>query len=182
MQALTALQQRVSSPLLAEPAPSQEQLQQIFSAALRAPDHGALTPWRFLTIADEARQKLADVMTAAKEAEDAPKHMLLKAQKAPFRAPMIIVVIASIQEGRIPGFEQEHSAAAAAQNILVAAEALGLGAIWRTGWPTHHPDVLEALSVSEHEKIIGFIYIGQRCGERRTIAPLSVDDYVQEWI
>lgn len=181
MDALTNLQQRVSSSILAEPAPTKEQLAELFQAALRAPDHGALTPWRFVVIEGEARAKLGDVLHEIQVAAEAPTHAQLKAQKAPLRAPMIIVVIASIKEGKIPPIEQEYSAAAAAQNILLAAEAQNLGAIWRTGWPAFHERVYAELGLTDSEKIVGFIYLGQRAGEKRPIAPLAADDFVSYW-
>jgi len=181
MDLLEVIQNRVSSAILTDPGPSKEQLDQLIKAAIRAPDHGALTPWRFIEISGKKRQEFADVLHAIKVAENAPKRLLLKAQKGPLRAPMILVVVASIQMGKIPEIEQEYSAAAAAQNILLAAHAQNLGAIWRTGWPTFHPEVCAALHLSSHEKIIGFIYLGTADGEKRPITPLKTEDYLESW-
>ena len=182
MEALQVLQKRISSPLLKEPGPNEQQLEQIFSAALRAPDHGALQPWRFLLIEGDAREKFAKELYNIKLSEQAPERDLEKAKKMPLRAPAIIVVIASMKEHpNIPEIEQEYSAATAAQNIILAAEALELGAIWRTGWPAFHSGVNKALGLTQNEKIIGFIYVGTRATERRPIPELKVSDFVKKW-
>ena len=182
MEALQVLQKRISSPLLKEPGPTKQQLEQIFKAALRAPDHGALQPWRFLLIEGDAREKFAEELYSIKLSEQAPERDLDKAKKMPLRAPAIIVVIASIKEHpNIPEIEQEYSAATAAQNIILAAEALDLGAVWRTGWPAFHNDVNSVLGLQKKEKIIGFIYIGTRAMDRRPIPELAINDFVSEW-
>jgi len=182
MNALDALQQRNATGILSDPAPTKEQLNELMRAALRAPDHGALRPWRFLTIEGEARQKFSDCLSDIKSQEGAPQRDVNKAKKMALRAPMIIVTIASLKESeKIPDVEQDWSAAAATQNILVAAEALGLGAIWRTGWPAFHPDVAKALGLSEKEKVIGYLYIGQPPEKRKPIEELNPDDYCLSW-
>jgi len=182
MDALTVLQQRVSSAILEEPAPTDKQLDEMFKAALRAPDHGALTPWRFLTIAGEARQTFSNALYQIREKEGVTGRGLNKMKTIGLRAPMIVVVIASIKESeKIPEVEQDWSAVAATQNLILAAEALGLGAIWRTGWPAFHTEVNTLLGLSENEKIVSYVYLGQRPEDRRPIAPLAVNDYVSEW-
>lgn len=182
MDALTALQQRVSSAILNAPAPTQEQLDELFAAALRAPDHGALTPWRFLTIQGEARQTFSDALYEISKADGRSERVVNKMKKIGLRAPMIIVAIASLKDSeKIPDVEQDWSAVAATQNILVAAEALGLGAIWRTGWPAFHTKVNDVLGLTEKEKIVGYLYLGQRPEQRRPIEPLNQSDFVAEW-
>lgn len=182
MDALTAVQQRVSSAILNDPAPTQEQLNELFKAALRAPDHGALTPWRFLTIQGEARQIFSNALYDIAKADDRPERVVNKMKKIGLRAPMIIVVIASPKDSeKIPDIEQEWAAVAATQNLLIAAEAVGLGAIWRTGWPAFHAQVSSLLGLTENEKVVGYVYLGQRPEQRRPIEPLNQADYVSEW-
>ena len=182
MDALTVLQQRVSSAILNDPAPSQDQLNDMFKAALRAPDHGGLTPWRFLIIQGEARQTFSDALYEIRQSEGVTGRGLNKMKTIGLRAPMIIVSIASLQQSdKIPDVEQDWSAAAATQNLILAAEALGLGAIWRSGWPAFHPEVNQLLGLTGNEKIVGYVYLGQRPDERRPITPLAIDDYVSEW-
>ena len=182
MDALTVIQQRVSSAILEEPAPTQGQLDEMFKAALRAPDHGALTPWRFLTLEGNARQVFSDALFRIREAEGAPKRELNKMKTLGLRAPLIIVAISSLKESeKIPDIEQDWSAVAATQNLILAAEAQGLGAIWRTGWPAFHVQVNELFGLSVTEKIVGYIYVGQRPEQRRPIIPLAISEYVSEW-
>ncbi len=182
MDALTVLQQRVSSAILEAPAPTKDQLNEMFKAALRAPDHGALTPWRFLTIEGEARQNFCDALYRIRDEEGVTGRGLNKMKTIGLRAPMIIVAIASLKESdKIPDVEQDWSAVAATQNLILAAEAQGLGAIWRSGWLAFHSKVNELLGLSANEKIVGYVYVGQRPEERRPITPLRVEEYVSEW-
>ena len=82
-----------------------------------------------------------------------------------------MVTIASVkQHPKIPAFEQELSAAAATQNMLIAAHAQGVGAMWRTGSMACHPLVLQGLGLAVQEKIIGFLYLGTISGPVRSPA------------
>ena len=182
MDALTVLQKRVSSAILEEPAPTQNQLKEMYKSALRAPDHGTLTPWRFLTIEGDARHAFSEALYNIRKSEGVTGRSLEKMKTIALRAPMVIVSIANLKESnKIPDVEQEWSAVAATQNLILAAEAQGLGAIWRTGWPTFHPQVNKLLGLTENEKIVAYIYTGQRPKERRPITPLDIDDYVSFW-
>ena len=97
MQALDALLNRVSVPRLLEPAPTQEQRDVLFAAAMRAPDHGQLRPWRFLTVEGAAREQMGTLLVEAARLQDpdAPQAVLDKAQNGPLRAPLVVVVIAA---------------------------------------------------------------------------------------
>ena len=184
MDALEALHNRTSVPKLTDPAPSAECLQNICKAALRAADHGVLRPWRFLVIAGNSRHKLGDLFVeAAKAAESTPDHAALdRLRQKPLRAPMIIVSIAIHQENpKVPELEQDLSAAAATQNMLLAAYAQDIGAFWRTGSMAYDPVVKKGLGLSENEKIIGFLYLGQQDCATRRLADPDVAEYFQNW-
>jgi len=181
--AITLLHNRVSCPVLKEPAPTQEQLEVIFKAALRAPDHGMIRPWRFLIISGEHRARLGELFLKAALSENpelAPEQQE-KIRKKPMRAPLIIVVVAANQQHpKVPILEQEISAGCAAQNILHAAYALGFGAMWRTGKMAYHPVVKAGLEVSAEESIVGFIYLGSAPKMRR--APQhEIEKFVSVW-
>ncbi|MBU2704462.1 nitroreductase [Zooshikella marina] len=184
MDTLTALHTRVSFPRLSEPAPNEDQLEAIFQAALRAPDHAMLRPWRFLTIAGEQRSQLGQLLVAAaKQANpqitDAEQNKLLQ---APLRAPLLVAVICSPKfHAKVPELEQLLSTAAAVQNMLLAAYALGVGAMWRTGLISYHEHVQQGLGLSNTEKLLGFIYMGQPIGQPKSIMPLDTKDYFQPW-
>ena len=184
MQALEALLGRISSPRLGGAPPSGETLQNMFKAALRAPDHALLRPWRFMVVQGDARARLGELFVAAQR-EDEPDTSQLQLEKAaskPLRAPMIIVVIARPKpHPKVPEIEQLISAGAAAQNILLAAHAQGVGAMWRTGGMAYHPVVHKGLGLAAHERVVAFLYVGEVEGEKRNITPLPVADYVSEW-
>jgi len=185
MDALHALQQRVSVARLAGPVPDQQTQDNLFKAALRAPDHCMLRPWRFLTISGDARLALGKLFASAQQADNPDmtdvqhQRMLSK----PLRAPLIVVVIAVLTEHpKVPELEQLLSAGAAAQNMLVAAHAMGLGAIWRTGGMSYHPLVRHGLALQEHERLLGFLYIGQIEGKTRLIPSLPIEAFVSPWV
>lgn len=184
MKALDAIHTRVSSPRLTQPAPSESALDHIFRAAFRAADHGLLRPWRFLSIQEESRHKLGELFlqAAMSDAPDLSEQQQEKIRNKPLRAPMLVVTIASIQEHpKVPAFEQDLSAAAATQNMLIAAHALGVGAMWRTGSMAYHPLVMEGLGLGQNEKIIGFLYLGTHDGPRKPIREIDLSDFVREW-
>lgn len=184
MEALDALLNRVSLGRLQEPAPDAAQRELLFRAALRAPDHGYLRPWRFLTIEGEARAKLGELFVSALQAKDpqAPEVAIAKARAMPLRAPLMVVVIATLQAGhKVPEVEQLLSAGCAAHGILLAAHAQGLGAMWRTGDMAYDRNVAAGLGLGEQERIVGFLYLGSVEGERRAPPELTLTDFVKAW-
>lgn len=184
MEALDALLNRVSHARLGEPAPSAEQLDRMFRAALRAPDHGQLRPWRFLTVEGEARQALGELFARAIAANepDARPEALDKARAMPLRAPLLVVAVARLQEHpKVPEIEQWLAAGCAAHGIVQAAYAQGLGAMWRTGALALDPLVCEGLGLAANERIVGFLYLGTPIGEPRRPAPLDPAAFVSAW-
>lgn len=163
MDALVALHQRVSVTRLTEPAPDKAQLNQLFKAALRAADHGHLRPWRFLVIEGDGLVRLGEVFARVAQSNkpEITEPELERIRFLPTRAPMIIACIAKCQENpKVPRIEQIISAGAATQNLITAAFALGLGAVWRTGDLAYDPQVKKTLGLVPNEELIGFVYIG----------------------
>ncbi len=110
MEALDLLLNRRSIAKLDAPAPQNEALDNILRAGLRAPDHGALTPWRFVVAQGEGLAKLAAILEQAEIANGSDEAVISKAKNAPFRAPMVITVIAKVTHSeKIPAFEQHLS-------------------------------------------------------------------------
>lgn len=184
MNALEALHTRVSTPRLTDPPPSEEALENIYKAAFRAADHGLLRPWRFLVIKGDSRQRLGDLFIDAALAKDPDlsEIQLEKIRSKPLRAPMVIVTIAVHKDHpKVPEFEMDMSAAAATQNMLLAAHAQGVGAMWRTGSMAFDTRVMEGLGLADNEKIIGFLYLGTALGETRTISLEDPADYFTDW-
>lgn len=183
MQALDLLLNRVSVGRLLEPAPDAMQRELMFRAALRAPDHGQLRPWRFITVEGEARVHLGELFAAALAQNPASRPEALdKARAMPLRAPLLILVVARLGEHpKVPQEEQLLSAGCAAHALLLAAQALGFGAVWRTGELAYHPHVLAGLGLQTGERLVGFIYLGSFEGERRVPPPLTPADFVSAW-
>ena len=128
-----------------------------------------MRPWRFLVVRGEARAKLGQILAdALARREPATTAQILEAErKKADRAPLILVLSAEVKPNpKVPDIEQVVAVGAAAQNILLAAHALGFGAFWRTGAPAYDDFVKEQLSIPSAEQIVGFIYIGT------TAAPL----------
>ncbi|MDO8908177.1 MAG: nitroreductase [Pseudohongiella sp.] len=184
MDALTALQTRVSVSRVREPGPDKQTLEQIIKAGLRTADHGLLRPWRFLTVQGESLHRLAELFVEATlaDAPDTSAAELNSARSKALRAPLILIGIASPKEHpKVPVIEQHLSAGGALQNMLTAAHALDVGAIWRTGPMAAHPVVLQGLGLADHESIIGFIYMGTVDGPKRELRDEPVSNFVQEW-
>lgn len=184
MEALDALINRVSVARLGEPAPTPQQRELLFRAALRAPDHGQLRPWRFLTVEGAAREALGELFARAQLARDAqaPAALLDKARAMPLRAPLLVVVIACLKEHpKVPEGEQLLAAGCAAHGILLAAHAQGIGAIWRTGELAYDATVCAGLGLAAHERIVGFLYLGTPQGELRKPQPLEPAEFVAGW-
>ena len=161
--ALLASRRSASAKAMGEPGPDAGQLAAILRIAVRVPDHGKLTPWRFILIAGEARARAGDIVAARWRALN-PGHgaaMIAEQRHTFLRAPVAIGVVSTAGEHpKIPVWEQVLSAGAVCQNMLIAATAMGLDCQWITGWYAYDPEVLAALGVGEGERIAGFVYVG----------------------
>jgi len=184
MEALDALLNRCSYPKLKDPEPAPEQLENIYKAAFRAADHGVLRPWRFLLVRNEARERLGELFVAAsrRATPDLDAEQEQKLRSKPLRAPLMIIVVSSpVKHPKVPEFEQDLSAAAAAQSMLVAAYAQGVGAMWRTGSRAYNRDVMSGLGLDAHEKIIGFLYLGAVDSADKNRPEPDLGNYFKTW-
>ena len=185
MDGLTLLHNRSSMGKLTDPAPSAEQMDAIYQAALRAPDHKELRPWRFIEFTGEGRTRLGELFAEAEFQEDpsADDDTLNSARKKPLRAPMIIAVIAKVTPDlpKVPKMEQVISAGCAAHGILLAAHAQELGAMWRSGKYAFDPVVRKGLSLDEDDEVVAFIYLGNLGGRHKPLPQHNVADFVERW-
>jgi len=184
MEAIEALTTRVSGSALVDPAPDELVLHTILSAALRAPDHGRLRPWRFTVVRGAARRRLGELMATAYQRRhpDAVPAQIEKEKGKPLRAPLILVVAAKVDEhSNIPAIEQVLSAGAAAQNVMVAAFALGFGCAWKTGEAAYDPEIKSAFGLAPTDAIVGFLYLGSNASPPAPSAPLDPSDHMVEW-
>lgn len=167
MNALDAIRARRSIGRLGQPAPAGEDLTAILEAGAVAPDHDSLRPFRFTVLEGDGMDAFGKVLAEAyvarcreRGAEPEPAKHEKELTKLR-RAPLVIVVAAARQESaKIPWVEQRDAAVAAAQNVLVAATALGYGSMWRTGDPAYDPRVKEALGLGADDDVVGFLYLG----------------------
>ncbi len=185
MDAIEALTSRRSPPKLVDPAPDDAALEAMLGAAMRAPDHGRLRPWRFIVLKGAARERLGSVLADALKARapGVPDDVLARERQKPLRSPLMVVVAAELHEDhKIPVVEQLLAAGAATQNIMLAAHAMGYGAMWRTGDGAYDAHVKEALGLKASDAIVGFLYLGTPAG-RTPIPPdePSVRSFVREW-
>jgi nitroreductase len=154
---------RSSTKKFADTPVSREQLELVLTAAVRAPDHGLLAPWRFTVLEGERRALLGNAMAAAlrEKSPDADREALDREASKAMRSPTLLVVSAVAQSHpKVPEIEQWVAVGAAIQNLWIAAESLGLGVAWKTGSHAYSSLVKYALGLSSDERIIGFIHLG----------------------
>jgi nitroreductase len=184
MQAIDALLQRRSAKALSAPAPDGAALDLILSSAAAAPDHGRLRPWRFVVIQGNALERfgdlLADHLRRTHPGSDA--ETLQRERQKALRAPMIVVLAAICTPGgKIPVIEQILAAGAAAQNVMLAAQALGFNSMWKTGGPAYDDQVKAALGLEAKDAIVGFMYLGTESSRPGAPSRLPVSDLVRHW-
>lgn len=147
---------------LVAPGPDDSQLRQMIEIAMRTPDHGKIAPWRFVMVGADRREALANLLEAAYRAEkpDAGRLEIEAMHQFAHQAPCLVTVLSSpVVDSKIPLWEQELSAGAAAMNLLHAAHAMGFAGGWLTGWPAYNETVRDAFGQAP-ERIAGFVFIG----------------------
>lgn len=166
MDAFDAIATRRSYSRLVDPGPTADEITALLSAAVSAPDHGKARPWRFVVFAGEDRHRFGEVLEAsARYLAEANGDVLDEARgdkerRRFLRAPVVVAVLCRMQARRVLQGEQRDAVAAATQNLLVAATALGYGSIWRTGDAANSPVVHAALDLGPDDVVVGFIYLG----------------------
>lgn len=149
---------------LTGPAPSATEIDTLLGIASRVPDHGKLTPWRFIVFEGDARLAAGEAIASAFRADrpDATPEQIAFERTRLARAPLVIAVVSRAgPHVKIPEWEQQLSAGAAAMSLVLAAHALGYAASWITEWYAYDRRVLEALGVADSERIAGFVHIGR---------------------
>jgi nitroreductase len=149
---------------LTGPGPSAAEIDSLITIASRVPDHGKLTPWRFIVFNGTARLAAGDAIAATfreKYPQATAEQIAFERQRLA-RAPLVIAVVSrAAPHVKIPEWEQQLSAGAAAMNLVNAAHALGFAANWITEWYAYDRAVLDALGLAPYERIAGFIHIGK---------------------
>lgn len=187
MDAIEAILTRPTVPQarMTGPGPDAAALERILACGAAAPDHGKLAPWRFLVVRGEDRVALGELFARAVLAANpaAPAEEVLKQRVSPLRAPVIVVVVARLDPAhpKIPVWEQRDSAAAAAQNILLAAHALGFAGKWSTGKNATDPVIKAGLGVAPHEAITGFLFLGSITAPASPSRRPALESVVATW-
>ncbi|QJR82429.1 NAD(P)H nitroreductase [Alteromonas pelagimontana] len=183
MDALELLLHRRSQPRLKAPAPKGEVLENIMQAALRAPDHAALTPWRFIICEESGLQKLGALFEQSAIDNGKSEKEIERAPQLPLRAPMVIVAIAKYTENaKVPRIEQVASASCAVMAMQMAAIAQGFNGIWRSGAYAQCDVVREGLRVGEEDEIVGFLYLGTPAFDTPIAPARNSADYFERLI
>lgn len=178
---LAAIRERRSQGKVAAERPPREAIEEILEAATWAPNHRLTEPWRFVVLAGEARRAFGEVLAEGQRREAptaigggdaetvaaaaAAATSAAKAATKPLRAPVVIAVAVEPATGpKIVESEEVAAGAAAVQNMLLAAHALGLATIWRTGAPTYDPAVKAFFGLAPTAHLLGFVYVGYPAG------------------
>jgi len=163
MDVFEIIHQRHSHKKVKPDAVPRELIEKLLDAAVQAPNHYKVRPWRFVVLTGDARHRLGDAMSASlrERHPEFPQEAFDKAHNTPLQAPVVIAVgVDKPTEAKISEIENIAAVSAAIQNILLAAEALGLGSKWRTGeWATDGR-VKEFLGLQADQHLIGFVYLG----------------------
>lgn len=179
MDTFTAIHSRHSlGKVKPDPLP-RELIEKLLSAAVQAPNHYKVRPWRFVVLIGKGRERLGEAMAASFHTKfpDLPVEALEKERQKPLRAPLVIAVaVDKPAEPKVDEIENICAGAAACQNILLAATALGLGAIWRTGETVRDPEIKKCLGFDPEQYLIGLIYIGYPEAETVPAERPSYDD------
>ena len=163
MDTLEAILTRHSISKVKPDAVSSEIIKKILHAAVQAPNHYRVRPWRFVVLTGNSRQALGEVLAQAlkKQNPELPDVGMNIERAKPLRAPVLIAVgVDRPDDLRVLEMENICAVAAAVENLLLAAHAEGLGAMWRTGSAARDPEVKKFLGFTPDQELISFVYIG----------------------
>lgn len=168
---------------LVGPGPTAGELERILAIAARTPDHGTLTPWRFVIVGDGQRDAFEALLQRAladedRDAPDAKRHK--EHDFAHYQGTLVVLVSAPVENHKIPVWEQQLSCGAAGMNLLHAATALGFTAGWVTGWRAYSP-MVNAAFCEPGERIAGFIFIGHPSRELEERPRPALAEVVRQW-
>jgi nitroreductase len=159
---LIASRQNVSPRRLIEPGPDAAQLEHILAAAAAAPDHGEITPWRFVIVPVGERARLGEVLALIDRDPNVTPLQINEARRKAHRAPLLMLAIAGLgaADPDIPAAERLLSLGCAVQNMLLAAHAMGLGCGLTGGRALASPRMRELFALAEGETPVCCINIG----------------------
>lgn len=177
------IHQRQSVGQLLEPAPSAEQLEKAFQAALTAPDHHRLKPTRFVVISADQRKMFGELLSdALADLGETDAVALERVKNHPARAPLLVLALTQFQpHAKVPHFEQVLSTGAAIQNLLLSLQAQGFSSIWRSGAMVESKLLKQSFGLAEDDLIAGIIYIGTAAKTIAARSEIDTQNYVSYW-
>jgi nitroreductase len=186
IEALDLLKTRksISAPFLDAPAPDAAQLDEILTVASRVPDHGKLTPWRFILFREDAGKRAGALLAAlyVRKNPDADPGKVEEERLRLARAPLVVAVVScAAPHPKIPEVEQLLSAGNAAMNVVLASHALGFAAQWTTGWIAYDEDAGRILGLKPGERFVGFVHIGTATVPSADRPRPALADVVSDW-
>ena len=187
---LDAIHSRRSIGKVTDQLPRREDIEQIIQAALTAPNHHLTEPWRFFVLTGSAREQLGEALVEERlshesDPSNVPEVVLQKIREKPLRSPVVIgVAVKPSQESQVWEVEEVCATAAATQNMLLAAQSLGLAAMWRTGDPCYSAPVKRFFGLGERDTLLGMIYVGYPAVEPQPTERKPIDavtSWMGEW-
>ena len=167
MSVFETIKKRRSLGMMTQERPSRQQIARLLEAATHAPNHHKVEPWKFIVLAGKAREELGLIMAESlashldETASDKAQARLNKERTKLLRSPVVIAVAAQLPHlPSVLEIENIEAVAAAVQNMLLAAEELGLACMWRTGDAAYDPRVKRWLGLAPGEHIVAFVYVG----------------------
>jgi len=177
------IHQRQSIGHLVEPAPTHDQLNIAFHAALTAPDHHRLKPTQFIVVEGEQREAFGELLAqAVQDLGEMDAAQIERVKHHPFRAPIIVLAVTKFQDHpKVPLFEQTLSSGAAIENFLLSLQAQGFASMWRSGAVVESNLLKSALGLTERDLISAVIYVGTAAKAIAPRAEIDVQPYVHFW-
>ena len=149
-----------SAPLLIAPGPSEDEIATLIQVGLRVPDHGKIGPWRIVRFTADAKARLVERLKDLAQTQAVPAKATAALMKLNNPPEALMVVSSPVEGATIPLWEQQLSAAAVCQTMLIAAGAMGYGANWITDWYAYDDEAKKVLGLKTGENVAGFIYLG----------------------
>lgn len=157
--AFLARRRSASAMALSAPGPSDDELATLLRLATRVPDHGKLSPWRFVVLKGEPKHRFIACLEAI--AATRPDGVKLTAKLGKLKAPpLTVAVISRLLPAEIPEWEQRLSSGAVCMTLIIAAQAMGYGANWITDWYAYDADAVRLLGLGEGEQVAGYVHLG----------------------
>jgi nitroreductase len=179
--AFLARRRSASAMALTAPAPSDAELATLLRLATRVPDHGKLSPWRFVVLRGGAKGRFVAGLEAI--AAGRPDGAKLTAKLGKIKTPpLTVAVISRLLPGvEIPEWEQRLSAGAVCMTLITAAQAMGYGANWITDWYAYDPDAQRLLGLREGERVAGFVHLGASADTPLERVRPDIEAIVEDW-